>query len=1359
MERTVSRYDTLTTRRYKMADVKGTTFRMIVSPNGRDLMDLVSYVRTNRSNGLTLSQISNTLRSNGTPVDIKTLIMATYAGYIMNEGEITDLDKLDILTQVRQMEGNEQNDQVSDLDSMYQEAFTSYESNKNSDAATASELRSIHANLENSWNYGGQFVSTPVRILSSSYNYKPKWKGYRGTSDIPTIRDAHHIFDTAVVSQYLPYIQYVNGKGESYYKLYRGTRPGIEPDYSYVTTGRSKRSRNNTIYMTLWLGNSDGIHDSDEFYTDIKDTFHAVVYNLNTGDMKVNVPSELRWMQQSNTEPLAKSRLESVLNELTLGESSVVAIKAELSLYPIHGNIGSDGTIDTPAPEDQFVLLDYVLLHWMLLEPTYYRYLYVREIGRPYPTKKRFTMNYRPAFDEIVNRKPGSTRHYSTVTFGPRIDTTIAAQSMNVMMLSPYSLNQPVKITVPAKYNYLKINISDAVSLDAINDFVKIFVPLMNIYQWGKAGNSGTRKAVTEFYTHYVPGSERPADQLPTTTTSKIPTGSTTKSIMRGKMVNDLSAAFPAIFGGKWSRACQQKFQPVIMNEENKAKFEQETFEYKGGVMKKTTIPYPAPPEEPLFWVGCPTADQPWPRVTKNKNYNGAPGTYPYAPCCTKGKAGGLLYKKYYLNAQPKLTIRTNVILIGKLLNPGTVGKISLIIENFLSNYDTKNGTFLHYGVDRSPNSLLHAVLTAVNDEGYRSLLMNTPEAREAYVSRVRLWLSTITDPALLRQELYDVDSKTIINTLANPKLYLDPNTYYRALEEAWGVNIYTFSPSKGALQTEGKINVPRHRYFHSRPQRLERPTILIYEYYGIESDNLTYPQCDIIIIRDYSIPQVDLRLYDSPMTEMCTTLINQVQGIITWAPSDDCDEEQPQLEAELIPSELCLSNTVTVERCPTVLTAYDNIYNVVNFGVILGGNVTSQYIDTNGKARAFTFILTDRNQQVTIIIPPTQPCNVPHTDVITATSDVIAVQLLGQPTAAVRDNDNRINGLWFRLIGIDHGMFVKISTLSTSGELQYRDLPDGPVEPLTVGSESITDRITGLRKKLSIITQVLRWIFDIWREDGGQHKDSKRGDLRDDYIKFANQHITVANTAPNIDSLKYYDLSKLSNVLPTLDELKPQPGLGKVHSALRYIARYAPTLVHNDAIVMYNETFKQHMVGDLERYMLATYNDLNMELSTEIINQYVTESDFTRGPGVEIFINASDLDHWLRDHIKPVDTIDISDKLTLDKAMTIIPYLYRAIDEKIYIVQNPADGSLSTSCAIGAKWNASKYNPGPYVGSVSGTLPNHVIYGITPGGQLTIIADNSGNSETYLRILTYKTEDDRINGRDSRYGCMLELI
>lgn len=652
-----------------------------------------------------------------------------------------------------------------------------------------------------------------------------------------------------------------------------------------------------------------------------------------------------------------------------------------------------------------------------------------------------------------------------------------------------------------------------------------------------------------------------------------------------------------------------------------------------------------------------------------------------------------------------------------KILVPGKFAFLPRAVENIVKRYSDEYVDMVRYGIVHTPNSLLHCVCTAVDDPNY--LTQKSDDAKEAYVTRIRQHMLATIRPALLKQELYDYTDNEIMEIFRDNDKFLDPDLFYRAVEETFNVNIYVFSPPPAAGdETElGAMEVPRFKIFHARPLRIHRPTVCIIKNEGSESDALEYPQCELIVDYDENNLQI-MKLFGPEMAEACHSALQETIKTMTW---------------NVLPN-----NTFEV---------HSNIYYYIDHLSLFQAPAVSQFIDDNGKMRALTLNLGG-GQLMTVATIPSQPENLPVTSEMQRISSDIAIRIFGNPTAVTRNGDGNIDGLWFQIMDIVHGEYVpviptpRINAELPLGNLNNREigqLPLGPPNPIISTGTPVTSRLSRLRRTLNIITQLVRWLYELARS-----KQNIDPDI------FASQFMSVDN-APVADSANYYDLSNVPRRLPNVET---------VQEAIRLMQPLAPTLFNQGRIVMYNAVFTDRIIK-----MLRDYSNLRIDLPPDHIefldNFYETESDFMSVPNSKIFTNEKDLTAWLLS-LKSSENysryFNIRTKIEIAMGFSPDPFMYQDEDGKIYIIQNVVGGTMAKAIAVANTWHGFRVNIG-YNPTPLDIVPIHMVYGLSPASTLIPIEDNTNGADVFLKLLYYGTQADKAMGKDGRYAAILEIL
>lgn len=618
-------------------------------------------------------------------------------------------------------------------------------------------------------------------------------------------RDGILVFNQAVVSYFIPYLQYNEGKDEkgdaikSYYKIYRGesvvsseARPGIIPKLDLIV--QDKYDGEN-IYASLWtLGLEKAL------IKPIQKGYTLLTYNLD---------KQLLTFRVSEEHP--KTRREV----LTHIQKTFGFPLEEITEISISGNF----TVFVEEP-----VIEYILFHLILNDPTFTAYLYIDEHITPAPEKTRLTIHYRGLTEEGA--------------------------------ATAYLLN-----TVVEGKHSLSVKISQAVSRDSAEEFRRILTLLMSIYRERK-------NEIVELYSFIPPP---PPEVKPSKTVTVK-----TRPIA---VVKQLEAAAPDVFPKGYARICQGKNQPIIITPDQVNEWEERKIvdSITKTLINRQILPFPAPPDDKFLLV-CPSDDAPFPGIRTNTLAN--KDKYPYLPCCYRSnhvESSASLYSTYYKGASKKVkgSKKRTKIKGEKFLPPGGEGEIPVPMENLLTHI--RENIWKRYGVIRDPNSLIHSILTALNYENYNNL-----QEKDKIILAEEVRNSLVGYAEIMKQELYDFSVEEIETQILSPDLFFDPALYYRSLEEFFDINIYTFSSGKGPEEEGepiGKLEIPRSKYFHARSLRL-RESVLIYKHWGSKAYKPTYPQCEVIInIKG----RERTKIFEEDVTEFIHTTLLETHPITTW--------------------------------------------------------------------------------------------------------------------------------------------------------------------------------------------------------------------------------------------------------------------------------------------------------------------------------------------------------------------------------------------------------------------------------------------------------------------------------------------
>lgn len=1207
--------------------------------------------------------------------------------------------------------------------------------------------------------------------------------------------DGIDIFNAATVSNIVPYIQYNDSEGTKFYKVYEGSTETPTPDYSVVIQPTTQTNRRNTIYMTVWSGVGDIARAT-------KESFMRAVWSLETNRLVVNAPVNQATGQNEN---LMVERLSQALTSnplasgpLTLGPIHEVRVGGEFLMYDIEINDTSllDAILIQPLMSTYLYVEEWTK-PYAEKKRLYVHYKSLIGDNDPLGTSVDVDPINAGGDTDSIGAGSGTMVSAMSVSLNQRYagdgETFVASiPSVNPNQPEAIGATSATSFTMPQGTPYLHINILRANDRSIIQQFITIVRRLMQFYRQ-------IRNDIDQTYYSFIPGLAR-IDTTQRQQRQQEGTGTGTTAVglapqrkgrgrgaVKGKAENTVALVAPTVGGAShtvqdgfivpraqgsmskidqlqdlapdlfvsgYARKCQCPLQPQIIGPNDVDAWRNKTFTMGGRVQERQIMPFPR--DNPKWLFVCPSDSHPYPGVKRNKGLSNQ-DQYPYIPCCFKSdqmdpSKPRLKYNQYYrgMVAQPKNqpktahTIRTN-----KIPAPGRVGYVAKSISDLLRRYSEVAVDIVRYGVVHSPNSLIHCVCLATGNPQYAALLNASnvaPEvasaAAENFALAVRQQIVQSINVALLRQEMYDYADTEIQQHLADPTRFLDPYLYYRAVEELFGVNIYTFTlPREVGVTTTtdvtgelGSIEVPRYRLFRSQPIRPDRRTVVVLKHWGAESDNLSYPHCELLV--DYDKDNNTLiPIFGPEMTQVCHDAILDVSRSITWSISTSTGAE-----AVSIPQ----------------LSARDNLYSWLDTGAILrrGGLIpVAQAIDSYGKLRAVRCTLpanqpglnqgntaSPRGGTITVVCLPGQPLNVQRLsmDLImdgqNFANPEIAVQIFGAPTSVIRSRrqEGRIEGLWFQLFDIPSGILVPV----TGPSEEWADLPEGPANPITVYGSDPVARLKLLRRSSDLLLQLLIWLFLVAQSQGVLMSG----------VEFAQRYMAIG--APPVDTSRYYDFSRLPRRLP---------GVTTVEQGIQFMEAYVPTLFAQGRLVMYSPQLAVKLVEKLNEYqrnLLAP----DTVVPTEIHGLYRESQDFNPQPNTAILVGERDLQGWLRSLNRPgIRNMMIRDRLDLAFGLSDEPYLYAipvtgSEQVQVYMIQNVVAGDRDRALNVAREWYLNKVNLGYHADKPGPDVPTpvHVVFGISTAATPIPVEDLSGGNPQYLQLLTYGA---------NQYAAMLPML
>lgn len=925
-----------------------------------------------------------------------------------------------------------------------------------------------------------------------------------------------------------------------------------------------------------------------------------------------------------------------------------------------------------------------LLLDTILNDEVFSAYVYVDETARPAAFQSRFNLKYQPFY----------LPQESSGLLGIRSSTSSVAVTLS-------------QVSGPSG-QLINVRITHADSRALANKFMLIFSDLLKYYQ----------SRAPELAVKYT---NRGIDVAKVAQLVEIPSIVPETTTTRGA-----------------ASTCPKDDQPVLVN------FTQANQWKRGFVINRQGRPVTNnqameyPPGSGRYWI-CNRIDPhtgriryPYPGLMIKDD---GVGVDKFVPCCyAKDKISGLKggYGAMITGIMPEPRgARGSVTL--KVLESGVIGNIPPEISRVLSNYAGPSlasikrlGTLNIAGT----NSILHCIMVAIDDPNYFALPV---ESREAFVQRIRLDYLTKMEPNVFRQELYDYSDDEITSRLMDLKVNLDPDLFYRGLEELFRINIYVFSIPRERARSEaqtGFLDIPRHRLFHARPNRQERPCIIIFRNWGTESDRLEYPHCELLVSED-PLNRSTVRIFGADMNNLCHDILTQTQRTLTW-------------------------NTALLNTEP-VSQARSDLYYYLDYEKIFAEyNIIRQYIDASGKLRALT--LNVDKYAVTVMVLPGQPLNYPQINHIDRSNLVLAEALLDVPSGVTRNATGELTGLWYRLLDVEFGLYLP---LVPTRDMRYDQVPTGPLMPLIVHADVIveinqTQRIHQIQRVFSIFSQLLRYLYAQYYLGIPEPRNPESA-----VQSFFAQYVTVDDVVYE-DSLEAYDVSRVPRILPRVLD-KNLEGSTRVDLLIQGLSNISPGLFRDGKLRMYSPEFAARMYSMLLEY--TTTIDPRTYISEEYVpiirGYYLNNVDFVRQPGTTILIGDSELSEW-RSTAKSGGTLLIKDHIELSQSRDITPKLYRDGPD-IFIVQNTTSGSLEAGLAVGWVWINERINPGGNLDIPSQQAHRYIVYTLENGiaqpiQRFTDLAVQVDTDVNVPRLLYYGTSVEYERFTELPYAALLPI-
>ena len=791
----------------------------------------------------------------------------------------------------------------------------------------------------------------------------------------------------------------------------------------------------------------------------------------------------------------------------------------------------------------------------------------------------------------------------------------------------------------------------------------------------------------------------------------------------------------PEIFASSFSRGCGTKRHPQILNED----------EVNDEVMifpKKSTEGY-----QRRYY--CPDDKFKYPGLIEN-NLGKNKDKFPYVPCCFSKnqniEGSGSKRRYYYEGEELKQSekLQQDIWKTNKFLPNDVTGVLPIDINKIFEITNINNSYYQFYrkGVFRNKNSFLNCVLESINVENVaKNMIRGTKNfnigdevearfcktsiwlkahiiseqksdgayevqyvdgfrfiqdeiEREEALNDIRKTLATESLASCCKQEMYDVSIAEIIEIILNTEKYFDPKLFLHLLEVKYNVNIFLFDREN----IKGNFVTPRHIQAYYKMKNTSN-YVFIFEHIGSESDNSTYPQCELIF---------------------------------QW---DEKNEESTYN----FPEESSVAKNVKYifNKLNNVYTLNMNIVNIEYEFNLKDVKIESQIIDFYGKTRMLN--LNYKNNIISIFTTPIQPFMAPLTEYdlgnfykskITLVRDLIKyldINIINQITEGkiLKEIYCKLGDIYINIPVTDTNVIENIPILNKPTILNFEN-------------KSYIVEYNKYKKLSRYIFEYLLWLYSKYMNK----KNLKVNDFDKNIDKFIDLFISID---PNFE---YSYVSKFFSMKSgVMNNNKLVVKSEETLKRLLYVLRLLNMRNEKKVSEYYTKTMIQYYYVDILDFdyystqIILHGKDSISKWNKNNDNEYfhIFNSIFIENENIEKKIlkkkNEDDVEENEEDENGSI----------FSKFEQKNPYFFKnnLISDKVYLAQNT--DSIYKAIKIAMTWNNEKYNPGYDVvvePDFDISSVNFILYSYI--NSKNIVKYNINNSENFIQIIGYKSEDNK---------------
>ena len=812
-------------------------------------------------------------------------------------------------------------------------------------------------------------------------------------------------------------------------------------------------------------------------------------------------------------------------------------------------------------------------------------------------------------------------------------------------------------MNLPPGSSYLQVNVTKAAGRASVARFTRLLGLALRIMR------SPEGQTFTDFYAQNRP-----------------PLEPRTASRSEAVRIRQLTREVPELFISPYARSCGQARQPEIISE-TEAQRRLAVRHERNGTAYHAAILYPDPRISPALaryarWYACPNETHPVPGLASNPQMANR-RKFPFFPCCfdrvDDAQGERSKYQTYY-SATTERTSVSKELVRQKILKPDQIGELPRkIIELF------RGLPLNRFGVWDEGDIFLNCLLYATDLNYRRSFHAQDYESLDDYSRLLRARLRSL-HPGLLRQELYDLSPHEINEQFVSADTVLESHLHYRAFEELLGVNIFVFMNDESGI-----LEIPRHRSFYVRPKN-SRPSIILYKF-QLRND-----------LPHYEL--VGLGLADRPAGQSVEPLFGVEITAVLFEAFRNTHEEYILRPARSAGS--------TMELVP-------RLEQLVDLRELFRDRAWAQYIDVNGKLRAL--VVNVGGVDGTVVLPPTQPLNLPTWDRCPSLPPHLVSQIVADPPVA---RSAISPGLWYTVDGLRHAVYLPL----TSDE-PYASLPVEFINPVynTVGQRTEEGTLHELKRRASLLWQFVRWLFILFvrsRPPGTAPSAAVEA--------FATNHLLLSPTS--------YHVTERVLRLPVTDS---------VNDALLWLSQTYPSFATAGGLRIESTELWRRVVQRVVNY--ARHLTPWTPTPRQLVGLFDTPEEFESRPYTVVFTSREALDSWIRTSDRGVGSgapFTIQSRLNAASWTSITPPIYRTQHNTLYLIQNMRIGHINNALYVSWVWLTRRRNLGrDAVAQIDLDLSSgYVIYGLDEGGHLvTREAPGAREGTDYLEVLEYSPD------------------